>query len=138
MENVINSIYGLKPVNKTSATVTGQTGCQAELTDAQRKQNLSARVNQLNQLLSTSKLSKKHPERIALSKEFETLSRELQELRERLKLKPKKRDASPFFIILAKKHLSKFQYEKIMDEAIKAGIKYDWDTDAMKADELNG
>lgn len=132
MRSAMNSIYTMQPINKTAAVVTNQAGCSESLSDEQLKESLSARATQLVEFIRDCGLPKKHPERKAASEEYHELTLQLREIRSRIKVKPRGRDICPFFLLVAKSNLTKYQYEKIYNEAIDLAEKYNYDTDKMK------
>ena len=127
-------IYGLSPINKTAAVVTGQKGCSKELSAEQKRDSLVARIKQINHIFSTAKMKKSDPVKVKLTTELTSLCKEVSDLNKEMKKKPRHRDVSPFFLLVARDELTEFQYKRILSKAVELGNKYGWSTDEMKDD----
>jgi hypothetical protein len=106
-------VYGLKPVNKTAALVTGQSGCSTDdtLTDEQKRENLVARIKSIHKEIFASK--KGSPERKALGiKQFE-IQQQI------IAFRPKKRSPGVvrYLLDILKEDLSPFEWDRLMDRA---------------------
>ena len=108
---MIDSIYGMTPINKAAANVTNQAGCTTELTGEQLRDNL---VSKLKSLVSeASALPKKSTERNKINKKITETNKAISEIRPKAKCK----GVEVFFISVARENLSKFEFNRWMTVA---------------------
>ncbi len=108
-------IYSRKPINKTAALVTSQSGCASDdsLTCEQKRENLVVSVKKLEKKMLL--LDKKDPERKRLGQEKHEINIQIN------KLRPKKRTPGieRYVIDILRERLSKFEFDKLFSEAAR-------------------
>ena len=114
----ITSIYASTPVDRTAAMVTSQKGCAntSNLSPEQLRENLVVREKKLKYTLMC--LPKGSIERKQVAKEFHATCTKINAIR------PKKRcpGIESFFVGEARKYLTKYQFDTIMN---RAGNEYE-------------
>ena len=112
----MSDIYTCQPINKTAALVVGQEGCGI------KKNATTQRMENLRHKLAVSKnylkLAKGKRDRKIIGKEISQIELELNKLKMNGKIQ-KYRALSNCIIDILKPRYTKFQWQKIMDEALK-------------------
>lgn len=112
-------IYGMTPVNATAAKVVNQSGCNDDplMTEYESLRKVAM---QLHAELTTDK--SKTPERKAKAERYGKINERLSEVKKQLGVGYKSsKDVSGWFIEICRRELTKHQFDRIMNEAIKRG-----------------
>lgn len=116
----MDRIYECDPVDRTAGTVTGQSGCEDELTVTQERENIVAYLTKLERLASET--TREDPKRKRIVIEIEKSRRRIRRLNKRLRRYAEKKKGvtlEKIFLTVALERLPKEQINRLMIEAKK-------------------
>ena len=123
----MESIYTSDPVDKTAAIVTNQSGCQDQLTKKQKRENLIKRKLLLQERIVNLKSKNQYSNRVKINYRFElnSIDEELRVKYPRHTKNKHNRDLTNFIVDVVKPKFTKFQWQRIIDEAENLKNQYD-------------
>jgi len=115
----VNNVYGLKPVNKTAAMVTSQSGCATDdtLTNEQLRENLVSQCKSIDAELSKHKKGTQERRRLGLLKA--DICRKISDIR------PAKKSPGleNFIIDILRESMTKVEFDILLRKANKRMVE---------------